>query len=177
MPAVGKTTLAEALARRFKLRYYCAGDMLKEMAIKKRYRPSGRDWWDTEEGMKFLAERAKVADFDKEVDRRLVEVVQQDNAVVTSYTLPWLVGDALKIWLKASPEKRARRMARRDRSSYQEALRIVEKRDEENKRLYSKLYDIRFGEDLSVFDFVINTEQLSSADVIEICTSIVRHFV
>ena len=66
-------------------------------------------------------------------------------------------------------------MAKRDSIAYEEALKIVSMRDEENRNLYYDLYNIKFGEDLSVFDYVINTDQLSIDGVIDITRTIVNH--
>lgn len=175
LPAVGKTTVAKAIAHEFNLKQYSGGDVLKEMAVSRGYTISGNDWWDTEHGMRFLAERKSNPDFDKEVDKRLVEVSNKGNVVITSYTLPWLADNAVKFWLKGSRESRAKRMSKRDNTAYEEALKIVTTRDEENKKLYYNLYNIRFGEDLSVFDYVINTDQLDIDAVINITSTIVSH--
>lgn len=176
MPAVGKSTAAKALADAFGLRYYCAGDALKELAIQKGYKPSGEDWWETVDGMRFLEERRKNPDFDREVDGRLVQVAKDGNVAITSYTAPWLVNNGIKIWLKASMEVRARRLASRDTMPFERASQIISDRDLENQGIYRNLYGIKFGEDLSVFDFILNTEHLSSENVVEILHTIVKHF-
>ena len=175
LPAVGKTTVARAVAEKFNLKLYSGGDVLKEMAVAKGYTMSGSGWWDTEQGLNFLAERKTDPSFDKEVDGRLVEAAEQGGAVITSYTLPWLTNNAVKLWLKGSRENRAKRMGGRDNIVYKQALEIVSKRDEENKKLYSDLYTIKIGEDLSVFDYLINTDQLSIEGVIDITYTMVEH--
>jgi cytidylate kinase len=53
----------------------------------------------------------------------------------------------------------------------------VTRRDNENAELYSRLYGIRFGDDLSVFDFVISTDRLTSNKVREIVFTIVKQLV
>ncbi|MGH9921385.1 MAG: (d)CMP kinase [Nitrososphaerales archaeon] len=175
LPAVGKTTVAKSIASKFNLKQYSGGDVLKEMAIAKGYAMSGNDWWDTEQGIKFLSERKSNPDFDKKVDGRLQELAAKGDVVITSYTLPWLAKDAVKFWLKGSRESRARRMANRDNMQYEKALQIISMRDEENKKLYMKLYGIRFGDDLSVFDYVLNTDQLTVDSVVDIANTIVKH--
>jgi len=45
LPAVGKTTIARAIADKFNLKQYSGGDVLKEMAIARGYTMSGNDWW------------------------------------------------------------------------------------------------------------------------------------
>ena len=175
LPAVGKTTVGRSIANKFNLKQYSGGDVLKEMAIAKGYTMSGNDWWDTEQGIKFLAERKSNPDFDKKVDERLQELAAKGDVVITSYTLPWLVKEAVKFWLKGSRVSRARRMANRDNMNYEKALQIISMRDEENKQLYMKLYDIRFSDDLSVFDYVLNTDPLTVDSVVDIANTIVKH--
>ena len=177
MPAVGKTTVARTIAERFDLRYYSGGDVLKEMARESGYAISGDDWWDTEDGMKFISQRKDDESFDKMVDERLLNLLEKGGIVVTSYPLPWLVKDALKIWLKASEITRAKRLSGRDTLEIKDSSKIIEKRDMENRGIYSQIYGIRFGDDLSVFDFVIATDDLSSQQVSEITISIVKQFV
>ena len=174
-PAVGKTTVAEAIADKLSLKHYSGGDILKSMALEQGYKVSGKDWWDKENGMRFLEARLGNYDLDKRLDNYLLEIARKGDAVITSYTLPWLAKDCIKIWLKGSEDNRAKRMAKRDNISYEEALRIVRKRDQENKRLYYNIYKIRFGEDLQVFDYVINTDELHIDAVIDIVLTILKY--
>ncbi len=176
LPAVGKTTLAEAIASRFNMRYYSGGDILKELAASKGYKVEGSDWWDREQGMRFLAERESNPEFDRQADEYLLRLVREGGIVATSYTLPWLASDdTVKIYLKGSRERRAARMATRDNLAYEEALSVVTIRDERNRMLYKSLYNIDIYNDLLVFDFVINTDHLSASSVIDIACVIVEH--
>ena len=113
-PAVGKTTMAIELAKEFGLKSYSGGDILKMFAENKGYSTSGEDWWDTKEAKRFMQERKSDPSFDKLVDKKLIELIRSENAVITSYTLPWLVDGVIKFWLKGSQENRANRMANRD---------------------------------------------------------------
>jgi cytidylate kinase len=175
-PAVGKTTIAGKLAEEFGLVMYNGGDILKMLAAEKGYSIERDDWWDTAEAKKFMQERKSDPSFDKKVDRKLSEIVRKGGAVITSYTLPWLIKNDLviKLWLRGSPENRARRMANRDGISLAEAKRIISLRDGENKKIYYKLYRFNFGEDLAVFDYVLNTDRLPLDSLIEISRLIVR---
>ncbi|HKZ62456.1 MAG TPA: cytidylate kinase family protein [Nitrososphaera sp.] len=175
-PAVGKTTIADKLAEEFGLVMYNGGDILKMLAAEKGYSTKRDDWWDTLEAKKFMQERKSDPSFDKKVDKKLAETVRKGGAVITSYTLPWLVKEdsVVKLWLRGSPENRAKRMANRDDIGFAEAKRIITLRDGENKKIYYKLYGFRFGEDLAVFDYMLNTDRLLLASLIEISKLIVR---
>lgn len=181
-PAVGKTTIACKLAEEFDIVMYNGGDILKMLAEEdKGYSVKRDDWWDTTEAKKFMEERKSDPSFDKKVDDRLIQIVKKGGTVITSYTLPWLVVDEsviiIKFWLRGSSENRAKRMANRDDISFAEAKRITKLRDEENKRIYYRLYGFRFGEDLTVFDYVLNTDRLSLDALVEISKLIVRRHI
>jgi cytidylate kinase len=173
-PAVGKTTMAIELAKEFGLKSYSGGDILKMIAENKGYSATGDDWWDTKEAKKFMQERKSDPSFDKQVDKKLIELIRSENAVITSYTLPWLVDGVIKFWLKGSQENRANRMANRDNISLMDAKNVVRTRDEENKDIYKNLYSFNFGEDLKVFDFCLNTDLLSLPSLIEVSKSIIK---
>lgn len=177
-PAVGKTTIAGKLAEEFDLNMYNGGDILKMLAAENGYSTSRDDWWDTAEAKKFMRERKFDPSFDKKVDKKLTEIVRKGGVVITSYTLPWLVKEdsVVKLWLRGSPDNRARRMANRDDIGFAEAKKIIAQRDGENKKIYYNLYGFLFGEDLTVFDYVLNTDKLSLDSLIEISKLIVmRH--
>ena len=173
-PAIGKTTVAQGLAEEFNLNHLSGGDILKEMAEAEGFSSHGDDWWDTQDGMNFLEKRKINTDFDKKVDEKLQELFHQGNVVITSYTLPWLVNDGIKLWLSGSFVNSARRMKIRDNVTELDALEVVKKRFDENKEIYKSLYNFEFGQDLSVFDKIINTDDLDAEQVLKIAKSTVR---
>jgi cytidylate kinase len=97
--------------------------------------------------------------------------------VITSYTLPWLTKYPVKFWLKGSQDNRAKRMANRDEIRLTDAKKIIRQRDATNGKIYSELYGIKFGDDLTVFDFSLNTDLLSLASVIDISKNTFRHLI
>ena len=174
-PAVGKTTMAIELAKKFSLKLYSGGDILKLLADAKGYSTSSHDWWDTHEAKRFMEERKSDPSFDNQVDKKLIQIIKNGNSVITSYTLPWLMKEdrIIKFWLKASQENRARRMANRDNISYTKAKKVIQVRDSENINIYKNLYGFNFGEDLKVFDFCLNTDVMSLDSLIEVSKSII----
>ena len=173
-PAIGKTTVAKGLAKEFNLNYLSGGDILKELANEEGFSSSGDDWWDTEDGMKFLNQRKENPEFDKKVDRKLIELFEKGDVVITSYTLPWLIDNGIKLWLDGSVKNSAKRMQNRDNMDEFSALEVVNKRFNENKLIYKNLYNFEFGDDLSVFDKIIQTDEKNAEQVLETAKSIVR---
>jgi len=171
---VGKTTIAKGIAEEFGLTHLSGGDILKELAEEEGFKTGGDDWWDTQEGMNFLSQRQENSEFDKKVDDKLKKHFLDGNVVITSYTLPWLVEGGVKIWLEGSKENSAQRMTTRDNMSKDSALEIVQKRYQENKKIYKALYGFEFGEDLSIFDKVIETDGLNASQVLDIAKIVVR---
>ncbi len=175
MPAVGKTTVSRLVARSLGTPMMGGGDVLKEMAVEEGYTPGGDDWWDTAEGMKFLAERKRSADFDREVDARLLQKVKKGDVVVTSYPLAWLTDSGVRVWLSGGTKSRAARMAKRDHMTKAECTAVLRVRDAENYKLYRKIYGIEFGKDLKPFDLVVDTDEIEESKVAEIVLKYVRN--
>lgn len=175
MPAVGKTSVSRKVAEALKTPMMGGGDVLKEMAVEEGYTPGGDDWWDKGEGMKFLQARKRSSDFDKEVDARLLQKAKKGNVVITSYPVPWLTSDGLKVWLAGSVKSRATRMSKRDGLSISKCKEILSVRDVENYKLYKKIYGIEFGKDLRPFDLVVETDSIEEARVAEIVIHYVKN--
>lgn len=173
MPAVGKTTVSRKVADALGKPMVGGGDVLKEMAVEEGYTPGGDDWWDKGEGMKFLHERKRKPGFDREVDARLMQKAREGDVVITSYPVPWLTENAIKVWLTGSVKSRANRMARRDGLHVSQCKSVLSVRDRENYKLYKNIYGIEFGKDLKPFDLVVETDSIDESRVAEI----VLHYV
>ncbi len=153
----GKTTVARAIASRFKLCHISAGEVFRALA--------------KERGMT-LAEFSKYAEEHHEVDRlvdeRQVELAKRGNAVVDGRLTAWLLPEAeIKIWLKAPLEVRAERVAKREGISYEQALKETKLREKSEAKRYREIYGIDLH-DLSPYDIVLNTSLYEAEDVIEI---------
>ncbi len=175
-PAVGKTTVAKELADEFGFQYLSGGDVLKELALQHGFDSSGDDWWDTEDGMRFLGQREENPEFDRDIDTKLIEIFKRGGTVITSYTLPWLVrgGGGICVWLDGSHHSSSKRMQSRDNMNSEDAYKITKSRFDKNKILYKKLYDFDFGSDKSVFDVVIDTDNRTAQQVIDVAKQTVR---
>ncbi|MEM2455141.1 MAG: AAA family ATPase, partial [Candidatus Bathyarchaeia archaeon] len=113
----GKSTAARRIAKHYGLKFYSGGDALKVVASEMGYSVSERGWWETEDGIRFLEERLRNPDIDKKVDEKMMMWAKEGNVVLDSWTMPWLLKEGFKIWLDASEEIRAARIAKRDKIS------------------------------------------------------------
>jgi cytidylate kinase len=162
MAGTGKSTLAKKLARKYALKYYSGGDALRELAKEEGYNSSSRGWWESPEGLSFLRRREKDERFDRAVDDKLLEFAQRGNVLLDSWTMPWLLKKGFKIWLLASVEKRAERVAKRDGITAKEALRMLTEKEARTKAIYTKLYGFNLGEDFKPFNLVLDTAESST---------------
>jgi len=168
MAGTGKSTLSKKLAKKYSLRYYSGGDALKALAADEGYDSSSRGWWESAEGLRFLEKREKNFEFDKAVDDKLLEYAQQGRVLLDSWTMPWLLKTGFKIWLVASVEKRAERIAKRDRMPIKEALQVLKEKEARTKAIYKKLYGFTLGEDFEPFNLVLDTDNLNAGEVFQV---------
>jgi cytidylate kinase len=165
MAGTGKSTLSKKLAEKYHLQSYSGGDALKELAEAEGYNVSRQGWWESPEGLNFLNERITDPKFDRAVDAKLLEYAQQGNVLLDSWTMPWLLQDGFKIWLMASIEKRAARVAQRDKIAVAEARKVLEEKEARTKTIYKKLYGFVLGEDFAPFDLILDTDNLNAEEV------------
>jgi cytidylate kinase len=173
----GKSTLAKKLAEKYGLKYYSGGDALKALATEEGYKPLEHGWWESQEGMRFLEKRGRDPKFDKMVDMKLLELARRGNVILDSWTMPWLLEKGFKIWLEASPEKRAERIAKRDGMSVKEALAALSKKEKQTKEIYKKLYGFSLGEDFAPFHLILDTENLKAEEVFQTLCSVIDKMV
>ena len=173
MAGTGKSTLSKKLAEKYHLRYFSGGDVLKELAKQEGYDVSVQGWWESPEGLNFLNERVNDPKFDKAVDDKLLEYAQQGNVLLDSWTMPWLLKEGFKIWLEASFEKRAARVAVRDAMTVSEAFEVLKEKEARTKAIYKSLYGFGLGEDFKPFDFILDTDNLSANEVFEVLCRVI----
>lgn len=177
LTACGKSTVARRLAKKYELNYVSGGTVLKELAIKAGYRAKDKGWWETREGMRFLEERLRVSKFDKQIDANLLELAEQGNVVLDSWTMPWLSRKGFKIWLEVSTEERAKRLANRDGINMKKAAQVIKDKDGKTKLIYEHLYGFKLGEDYSPFDLILDSEQLTSDEVFKTLSLVIDRLV
>jgi CMP/dCMP kinase len=177
MAGTGKSTLSRRLAEKYGLRYYCGGDALKDLAKQHGYVVTSEGWWESPVGLQFLKERVNDPKFDKAVDDKLLEQAKLGNVLLDSWTMPWLLDGGFKIWLNASLEKRATRVSERDHITVKEAYEMLEEKEANTKAIYKSLYDFSLGEDLSPFDFILDTDNLAAPEVFAVLCRVLDNVV
>jgi cytidylate kinase len=177
MAGTGKSTLSKKLAEKYGLSYYSGGDVLKELAKQEGYDVSVLGWWESPTGLKFLNQRVNNPKFDKEVDDKLLEYAQKGNVLLDSWTMPWLLKDGFKIWLEASFEKRAARVAQRDKMTVEEAFKVLKEKEAHTKAIYRGLYGFVLGDDFKPFDFILDTNNLSANEVFQVLCKVIENVV
>ncbi len=167
LSGTGKSTVGRELARRYGLRYISGGEALRQKARELGYRAEGPGWWEEQEGRDFIAERLRNYRFDREVDAWLIQQAREGGVVIDSWTIAWLLepGVGFRICLYGSLNVRAARVARRDGMSLEEALAAVRAKEEHSRELYKRLYGFDLL-DLSAYDLVIDTDNLTPEEVV-----------
>jgi cytidylate kinase len=177
MAGSGKSTLAKKLAEKYGLKYYSGGDALKAIALEEGYKPVERGWWESPEGMRFLEKRRQDPKFDVKVDQKLLELAKQGNVVLDSWTMPWLLKEGFKIWLEASIEKRAARVAKRDGITFEEAFKALKNKEEQTKAIYKKLYGFSLGEDFEPFNLILDTDYLKAEETFQALCMVIDNLI
>ncbi len=177
MAGTGKSTLSKKLAKKYNLKCYSGGDALKELANAEGYDASCQGWWESPEGLRFLNDRINDPKFDKAVDAKLLQYAEQGNVLLDSWTMPWLLKEGFKIWLLASLDKRAARVADRDNISVDEAFKMLKEKEDRTKAIYKSLYGFALDEDFTPFDLVLDTDNLNADEVFEVLCKVISNVV
>jgi len=154
----GKTTYAKAIAKKYKLRYFSAGQIFRQIAKEKGV---------TLEELSKMAE--KDPSIDLMIDRRTLEEAMKGNVVVEGHLVPWIVKDIadVKIYVKAPLTVRVKRIAEREKRPIDEVLRETVLREYSQRIRFLYFYGIDIV-DLSIYDLVIDTSYLKVNEVIQI---------
>jgi cytidylate kinase len=162
----GKSSLADAIAKKFNLRRMSAGVIFRQLA---------------QERNLTLEEFSRVAAGDEDIDRliddKLREEAEKGNAVIDGQLAAWMAGDNadLKILLIASVENRIRRISERDGTDFEYARRETITREGSEKARYLEYYGVDVS-DHSIYDLIINTNKYDLEEVIAIVFTAIEAF-
>jgi len=173
MAGSGKSTLSKKLAEIYKLEYHSGGDALKRLAYNMGYKIQTQGWWESEEGINFIQERARNLMLDQRIDSMMVKWGKQGGVVLDSWVISWIFKNGFKIWLEASKETRYKRIAERDNISFADAKIFLQAKESRTKSIYKKLYVFSLGEDFEPFNLILDVNILSSEKVLQVVRSVI----
>ncbi|MDR2900652.1 MAG: AAA family ATPase [Treponema sp.] len=152
----GNTTVSKILAEQFGLRFinftFRSLATEKEISLEEVLSLAAKDdWWD------------------KEVDRCQLELARKEGGCVLGSRLAiWMLKEAdLKVYLRAKPEVRARRIFQREGGSLEDITAFTAERDKQDRERYQRIYDID-NDDYSFADIVIDTDTIEPLQIAEL---------
>ncbi|WOF15492.1 AAA family ATPase [Methanoplanus sp. FWC-SCC4] len=148
-PGSGTTSLAKHLSEKYSFELISAGEVFRSLA-------SEKDMNLIDFG-KLCEEDPAV---DSLIDKRQKEIGEQkDNIIIEGRLAGHMIRNAdLKIWVLASPECRAERIAERENVIFESAKNETVLREASEAARYKKYYDIDIY-NLSIYDLVISSEK------------------
>ena len=107
---------------------------------------------------------------DVELDRRLAERARAGRVVIESRLAGWIAFneklDGLLVWIGCDDDVRARRVAAREGTSFDQAMADNAEREKVERDRYLALYGIDLA-DLSIYDLVLDSGRSSAAEIAE----------
>jgi len=143
----GKSTIAEAIAKAFKLKTFNAGDLQRKFARQKKI--------TLDQASKILPK-----EIDYQMDKAVLEKAIRGGYVLTGRLSAWTAGDwaDCKVFVDCQKRIRIIRIARRDNLTIKEATKKVNQRDQADIKRYRKLYKINVNQ-RSIYDLFIKNNK------------------
>ena len=158
-PGSGKTTACSNLSEVLGLKAVVFGKIFRELAAEKNLT---------------LGQLGAIAEsdpsIDEMIDSRILEIARENEDIIlesrlSAYMLTRNGSPAFRIYLDASPDVRMARVGLREGETFEEAhAKTVERQNSEAKR-YMMYYGIDIN-DRSVYDLVVNTDDLTPEEVL-----------
>lgn len=176
----GKTTMANRLAKKLKLRLIHPSGILRAICLRKdwkKYKKIGnRGFWENNKGSKILRQRLNMSTPpDILCDKIILREAKKGNVIIDSWSLPWLFKGGVKIYLKASRKIRAERVSKRDRKNLKKIYAIISQKDCDTRRLYKKIGRFDIAKNLDVFDIIIDTSSLTKSEIEKKIINYIKH--
>lgn len=166
-PGGGKSTVASALADVLGYEHVSGGDIFRATAA--------------DRGLSLAEFNAKAEEdpsIDKDLDRRIRETAREaEDLVLESRLSGWMAGDLadLKIWLDASLDVRAERIADREGIAVEVARQETVEREASERERYAEYYGIDYS-DRTIYDLALNTARWDEPTTIEVIATAVQSY-
>ncbi len=160
----GKTSVAKAIAKEFKLRYISAGTLFRQMA---------KDHEMTlTEFSQYVTENPEI---DREIDGKNLEESKKGNVVLEGLLVAWITKEiqGINILLIADEPVRIERISRRENRPYEEVKIETLTREKIEIDRFKNLYGIDLN-DYAIYDIVLNTKLWTEKAVIRIVTMLIN---
>ncbi|MEM4366613.1 MAG: cytidylate kinase family protein [Candidatus Anstonellales archaeon] len=117
-----------------------------------------------------LIELQRLAEKDPSIDKEFDDMQKREAAkgdcVTSTWLGPWILPAELRIFLYASEEVRAQRVAKREGISEEEAIKYIRERENSNRKRYLKLYNIDIT-NYERYDLVLSSERYKPEQLLE----------
>ena len=159
-PGSGKTTACNKLSEKLGLKAVVFGKIFRELAAEKHLSL-----------IEFGEMAEKDPSIDQSIDAKILEIARTNENIIlesrlSAYMLSRNSIPAFKIYLGASPEVRMSRIGVREGQSLEDAKRETVERQASEAKRYMMYYNIDIN-DMSVYDLVVNTDELDPDGVID----------
>ena len=163
-PCSGKGTVSKQFCETYNFKYICTGDMFREFSKQLGYTDI----------LSFQENNKHIKQIDKLVDDKTIEIgkTQINENIVIDSRLAWhFIPNSFKVFIDIDDQTAGERLLNANREtekakSLSEAIANLKTRwNVENKR-YQELYNVN-NLNLENYDFVINSSNLSPAEIIE----------
>jgi cytidylate kinase len=112
---------------------------------------------------------AKDDSWDREVDQRQISIAREDGGCVLGSRLAiWMLEEAdLKVYLRASPETRVKRIVNREGGTIEAVAAFTGDRDRRDRERYLRIYAID-NDDYSFADLIVDTDTLDPKGIADL---------
>ncbi|UCF08898.1 MAG: AAA family ATPase [Thermoplasmata archaeon] len=157
-PGSGKTTVARMLAEKLKLELVIIGELFRAQA-----REQGQTLGE------FGETAAKDHSIDLSIDKRTVELARKGDMILEGRLAGVMMRThkipSFKIWLEASLEERARRIAEREHEDPKDIVERIRGREQCERERYRAIYDIEY-DNREIYDLVIDTSNIAPDEIL-----------
>ncbi len=159
-PGSGKTTACNRLSEILGLKAVVFGKIFRELAAEKHLSL-----------LEFGQLAEKDPSIDEAIDAKILEIARENENIIlesrlSAYMLSRNSIPAFKIYLGASPEVRMSRIGVREGQTLEDAKKETIERQASEAKRYMMYYNIDIN-DMSVYDLVVNTDELDPDGVID----------